>query len=46
VQAGYAVRVDLAPQLAEFATENRAWLRVYRLPAYAPKLSPAEGLKR
>ena len=24
--------------------ENKAWLRVYRLPAYAPDLNPAEGI--
>ena len=28
-----------APELADFITENKAWLRVYRLPAYAPDLN-------
>jgi len=27
------LNVHLAPELAEFAAENKAWLRVYRLPA-------------
>jgi hypothetical protein len=31
-------------QLADFAEENRAWLRVYRLPAYSPDLNPVEGI--
>jgi hypothetical protein len=31
------------PQLAGFAEQNRAWVRVYRLPAYAPDLNP-EGI--
>jgi transposase len=38
------LNVHLAPQLAGFATENKAWLRVYRLPAHAPDLNPAEGI--
>ena len=29
---------------ADFAAANQAWLRVYRLPAYAPDLNPAEGI--
>jgi transposase len=36
--------VHLAPQLADFAGENRDWLRIYRLPAYAPELNPVEGV--
>ena len=44
--AGTAPRTDftihLAPELAEFATENKEWLRIYRMPAYAPDLNPAE----
>ena len=32
-----------APELAEFAAKNKQWLRIYRLPAYAPDLNPAEG---
>jgi hypothetical protein len=30
--------------LAGFAAENSEWLRVFRLPAYAPDLNPAEGI--
>jgi DDE superfamily endonuclease len=36
------LNIHLAPELAEFAEENKAWLRIYRLPAYAPDLNPAE----
>lgn len=36
--------VHLAGELADFARENEDWLRVYRLPAYAPELNPAEGI--
>jgi transposase len=38
------LNVHLAPELASFAAENKAWLRVYRLPAYAPDMNPAEGI--
>ncbi len=38
------LNVHLAPELAGFAAENQAWLRIYRLPAYAPDLNPAEGI--
>jgi transposase len=38
------LNVHLAPQLADFAGQNKAWLRIYRLPAYAPDLNPAEGI--
>ena len=34
----------LAPELADFARENKEWLRIYRLPAYAPDMNPAEGI--
>ena len=37
------LNVHLAPELADFAAENTAWLRVFRLPAYAPELNPAEA---
>jgi DDE superfamily endonuclease len=46
------LNVHLAPELADFAAENEAWLRVYRMPAYASELNPAEmwlsqcGLRR
>jgi transposase len=38
------LNIHLAPGLAEFAIENKDWLRIYRLPAYAPDLNPAEGI--
>ena len=38
------LNIHPAPQLAEFATENKAWLRVHRLPAYVPELNPAGHL--
>ena len=38
------LNIHLAPELADFARENKDWLRVYRLPAYAPELNPAEGI--
>ncbi|MGH3399952.1 MAG: transposase [Streptosporangiaceae bacterium] len=37
------LNIHLAPELAEFAAQNTAWLRIYRLPAYAPDLNPAES---
>jgi transposase len=36
------LNIHLAPELASFAAENKDWLRVYRLPAYAPDMNPAE----
>jgi hypothetical protein len=36
------LNIHLAPELADFAQENQEWLRVYRLPAYAPDMNPAE----
>ncbi len=38
------LNIHLAPDLADFAAQNEEWLRVYRLPAYAPDLNPAEGI--
>jgi transposase len=38
------LNIHLAPELADFARENKDWLRIYRMPAYAPDLNPAEGL--
>lgn len=38
------LNIHLAPELADFARENKDWLRVYRLPAYTPELNPAEGI--
>ena len=38
------LNIHLAPELTNFAAENEAWLWVYRLPAYAPDLNPAEGI--
>jgi hypothetical protein len=40
------LNIHLAPELASFAAENKAWLRVYRLPAYTPDLNPAEASGR
>lgn len=34
----------LAPELADFAGQNNDWLCIYRMPAYAPDLNPAEGI--
>jgi hypothetical protein len=42
VWVGDNLNVHLAPQLADFAEQNKAWLRVYRMPAYAPELNPVE----
>ncbi len=36
------LNIHLAPELADFAAENKEWLRVYRMPAYAPDLNPAD----
>lgn len=36
--------VHLRKELADFAEENKAWLRVYQLPSYAPELNPQEGI--
>ncbi|WP_196470133.1 transposase [Planomonospora sp. ID91781] len=30
--------------MSDFAAANAAWLRVVRLPTYAPELNPAEGV--
>ena len=38
------LNIHLAPELADFAEENQAWLRVYRLPAYTPDINPVEGI--
>ena len=38
------LNIHLAPELAEFAEQNKAWLRIYRLPAYSPDMNPAEGI--
>ncbi len=38
------LNIHLAPELADFAAENNDWLRIFRLPAYAPDLNPAEGI--
>jgi transposase len=38
------LNIHLAPELAGFAQENEAWLRIYRLPADTPDLNPAEGI--
>jgi len=38
------LNIHLAPELADFAAENKDWLRIYWLPAYAPDLNPAGGI--
>ena len=38
------LNIHLAPDLADFAEQNKEWLRIYRLPAYAPDMNPAEGI--
>ena len=38
------VSVHLRQELADFAEENKEWLRVYQLPSYAPELNPQEGV--
>lgn len=30
--------------LADFAEENKSWLRIFQMPSYAPELNPAEGI--
>ena len=40
------LNIHLAPELAEFAAENKEWLRIYRLPAYAPDLNPPRASGR
>jgi hypothetical protein len=31
------------PGLADFAAQNTKWLRIYRLPAYAPEFNPPKA---
>lgn len=38
------LNIHLMPQLNEFARDNKDWLRVFRMPTYAPELNPAEGI--
>jgi hypothetical protein len=38
------LNVRLAPELTDFAEENKAWSRACRLPAYPPHLNPAGGI--
>jgi hypothetical protein len=38
------LNVHLVAELTAFAEEHAEWLRIYQLPAYAPKLDPAEGI--
>ena len=37
------LKIHLAPELADLAEQNKAWLPIYRMPTYAPELNPAEG---
>ena len=34
----------LVQEMYDFAEENKAWLRVFQLPSYAPELNPQEGV--
>lgn len=38
------INVHLVQEMYDFAEENKAWLRVFQLPSYAPELNPAEGV--
>lgn len=38
------LNVHLVQELADFAEENKVWLRGVRLPTYAPELNPVEGV--
>jgi DDE superfamily endonuclease len=38
------LNIRLAPELADFADQNKEWLRIYQMPSYAPDLNPAEGI--
>jgi transposase len=34
----------LAADLADFAEQNKDWLRIFQFPTYAPELNPTEGV--
>lgn len=36
--------MHLVKELADFAEEHQDWLRIFRMPSYAPELNPAEGI--
>lgn len=36
--------VHLRQELADYAEENKEWLRVFQMPSYAPELNPQEGI--
>jgi transposase len=38
------LNIHLAPELADFARQNKEWLRVFQMPSYAPELNPVEGV--
>jgi transposase len=38
------LNIHLAPELADFAEQNKEWLRVCRLPAYTPDMNPAKDI--
>lgn len=38
------LNVHLMTELQEFIADNTQWLTVFRFPAYAPELNPAEGV--
>jgi transposase len=41
---GWSSQVPVRQALADFAEQDKAWLRIYRLPAYTPDLNPVEGI--
>jgi transposase len=38
------LNIHLAPELADFAEQNKDWLRICQMPSYAPDLNPAEAI--
>ncbi|GGY10725.1 hypothetical protein GCM10010358_74060 [Streptomyces minutiscleroticus] len=39
------LNVHLVKEPADFAEEHKDWLRISRMPSYAPELNPAEGIR-
>ncbi|MER6695408.1 transposase, partial [Streptomyces minutiscleroticus] len=37
--------MHLVKEPADFAEEHKDWLRILRMPSYAPELNPAEGIR-
>lgn len=38
------LNIHLAADLANFAEQNKDWLRIFQFPTYAPELNPTEGV--